>query len=133
MSNKYDNEILDSDLDAFKQSGILTASITFSGTLGVGVEQDQLSASVPLSSVDFAQILFDNSIKHSGKFRDLSLESATMVHENTRASELQANLYLKVIDGAIQFGGSIVNPYNGSVTLQSTTINFQYIPYEATV
>lgn len=133
MSDAYINEIMNSDLDAFKQSGILTGSITFAGSIGAGQEIQLLTNPQTIDSLDFTQILFDNSFYHSGRYRDISLENATMINEVTRGSQLQCNVFQKITGNTVQFGGTIFNPYSGAVTLSTTTINFLYVPYQATI
>jgi hypothetical protein len=133
MSDLYQNDIFNSDLDAFKQSGILTGSITFSGSIAAGGEIDLYTTPQVINSLDFAQVLFDNSYYHPGRFRTLSLENATMVNETTRGSQLQVNVFELINGNTIQFGGKLFNPYSGAVTLSTTTINFQYIPFQATL
>lgn len=133
MSDAYQNDIFNSDLDAFKQSGILTDSITFSGTLGAGQESLLNTAPHTINALDFAQVLFDNSYYHPGRFRNVSLENATMVNETTRGSQLQCNVSQLVNGNTIQFVGTVFNPYNVPVNLSTTTINFQYVPYQATL
>jgi hypothetical protein len=133
MSDAYQKDIFNSDVDAFKQSGILSGSITFSGSIGAGQEIDLLTNPITLDSLDFSQVLFDNSYFHSGQYRNLSLENATMIHEVTRVSELQCNVFMQVTGNQIQFGGRLFNDYDGAVTLATTTINFLYVPYQATL
>lgn len=133
MSDAFQNDIFNSDLDAFKQSGILTGSITFAGSIGAGQEIQLLTTPQTINSLDFAQMLFDNSFYHPGRYRDVSLENATMVNEVTRGSQLQCNVFQVVNGTSIQFGGTIFNPYSGAVTFSTTTINFLYVPFQATI
>lgn len=131
--SQYDNSLIDSDLDAFKNSGVIqTASITFSGNVAAGAQVDRTSTPFSLAEADLAQILFDNSAKHSGKFKNLQLVPFTMVLENTFASELGVDLRTVVSNGQIYVVGSLFNPYSSVIALQSTTINFRFIPFEAT-
>lgn len=130
----FDNDIMNSDLDAFKNSGaIRTASFTFSGVIGAGQAASRTTSPITVESPDFAQILFDNSAYHSGKFKNVALELDTMVHETTMGSDLGIVLSSRVVGNQIFIQGDMFNPYNVPVTLSSTTINFQYIPYEATL
>lgn len=133
MSDKYQNDIFNSDLDAFKQSGIQTGSVTFSGTLGAGTEKTLMTSPIELNGLDFSQILFDNSFYHSGRYRNLSLENATMINETTRGSQLLCNLGQIINGDTIQLTATLFSPYDGDVTLSTTTINFLYIPYQATL
>jgi hypothetical protein len=131
--SKYDKDIFNSDLDAFKESGIQTASVTFSGTVAAGQEVDLATAPLTVDGLDFSQVIFDNSFYHSGKYRNLSLENATMINEITNGSQLQANIGMKVVGNQIQFIAQIFNPYSVAITLSTTTINFIYIPYQSTL
>lgn len=133
MSDAYQGDIFNSDLDTFKQSGVETASVTFSGTVAAGAEQVLSTTPIALDSLDFTQILFDNSYRHSGYYRNLSLENATMIHENTMSSELQCNISQLVVGDTVTLKARIQNPYSSTVTLQTTTITFKYIPYQATI
>ncbi|UOF80552.1 hypothetical protein [Caudoviricetes sp.] len=129
----YDNSLMDSDLDAFKNAGaIQTTSITMSGVIGAGQRYTVESARLTVTSPDFAQFLFDSSTKHSGKFKNLILEQYTMVYESTNLSELTCGLEVRVSGNQIYFVANMFNPYAIAVTLQTTTFNFRYIPYEAT-
>lgn len=129
----YDNEVFNSDLDAYKNSGqIRTASLTFSGTVGGG-QAYSASTSLTLTDIpDLTQILFDNSIQHSGKFKNLILEGVTLIFETTSSSYLTIGLSARINGNVIELRGDGFNPYAGAVALQSTTLNFRYIPYEAT-
>lgn len=129
----YDNSLTNSDLDAFKNSGeVQTASVTFSGNLGAGLRSTLTSTPLAVTSPDFAQFLFDNSQKHSGKFKNIMLERYTMVRESTSLSELVCELAIISTGTLVSFSASLFNPYAITVALQTTTINFKYIPYEAT-
>lgn len=131
----YDDLIMTSDLDTYKNSGqILTDSLTFSGVLAGAGSQTQSTSPITVSNLDYLQILFDNSIQHSGKFKSLSLENGlTMIHETTTPSDIVIKMSVIVSGSTIQVTGIIINPYAGAVNLQSTTINLRYIPYEATI
>lgn len=133
MAN-YDKKLFDSDLDAFKNSGvILSSSLTFSGTLGGNGIQTQVSTPVIIPEPDLVKILFDNSIQHSGRFKDLALESGlTSVHESTTPTDLTAVLNIQVVGNQIMVVGTIFSPYSTPVSLQTTTINFRFLPFEAT-
>jgi hypothetical protein len=131
--SQYDDKLIDSDLDAFKNSGaIQTASLNFGGSVGAGSEMVR-TAQLVLPSIDFYQILFDSSTKHSGKFKSMQIGPYTLVHESTRDSELGVDLTVIVTGNIITIRGSLFNPYDTSVNLDSTTLNFRYIPYEATI
>jgi len=133
MSDKYVNDVFNSDLDAFKQSGIQTASVTFSGSVAAGGEVVLTTSPLTLNNLDFSQILFDNSFYHPGRYRNMALENATMINETTRGSQLQCNVAQVVNGNTIQLTATLFNPYDGAVTLSTTTINFLYIPYQATL
>lgn len=133
MTDSYQKDIFNSDLDAFKQSGPQTTSITFSGTLGAGQEMNLFSPSLTINGLDFSEVFFDNSFYHSGKYRILSLENATMVNETTNASQLQCNVGMKITGNQIQMTGTLFNPYSVAVNLSTTTINFIYYPYQSTL
>lgn len=129
----YSKSMINSDLDAFKNSGaVLTAAISFGGAIGAGSEHVR-TAQITVASPDFAQILFDSSTKHSGKFKSLQLSPYTMIHESTRDSELGCDLTIIVSGNIVTLRGSVFNPYDTTVSLDATTINFRYIPYEATI
>lgn len=133
MSDAYVGDIFNSDLDAFKQSGIKTASVTYSGTLAAGEERVLSTEPITLDSLDFTQILFDNSYYHPGRYRNLSLENATMIQENTGPSELTCNTSQLIVGNTVVLQARIQNPYSIDVALATTTINFLYIPYQATI
>lgn len=129
----YDNHLLNSDLDAFKNSGVIKdASLTFSGTVGAGAEQIQ-QTTITVENPDYAQILFDNSNKHSGRFKSMQIVAYTLVFESTNGSELGVDLTLRISGSQVTVHGRLFNPYSIPVALQSTTINFKYIPYEGTI
>lgn len=133
MSDKYIGDIFNSDLDTFKQKGFETVSVTFAGVLGAGAQKNLNSEPISIDSLDFTQILFDNSYYHPGRFRNLSLENATMVLETTNGSELQCNVNQLVSGNTITMQAVMFNPYSVAVNLQPTTITFIYIPYQATI
>lgn len=133
MSDKFINDIFNSDLDTFKESGIFVDQITISGTLGAGQQLNLLSSVHTISSLDFAQILFDNTFYHPGRYRNLALENATLVNETTSPSQLQCNVFEIINGNTIQFGGIMFNPYSIAVNLSTTVINFIYLPYQATL
>lgn len=133
MSDAYINHIFNSDLDAFKQSGFSNSSITFSGALGAGAELFVDTPAIVISSVDYSQILFDNSFYHPGRYKNLSLENATMINETTFGSQLQCNVSLIVSGSTVKLRGYLNNPYGSVVNMSTTTINFKFIPYQATI
>lgn len=129
----YSHILISSDLDAFKNSGaIQTVTLSFGGSIGAGAEMVQRTV-LNVPSLDFYQILFDNSAKHSGKFKSMQISPYTLIHESTRNSELGVDLTVIVDANTITIKGSLFNPYDASVTLDNTTLNFRYIPYEATI
>lgn len=132
--SKYDKHLLNSDLDAFKNSGVIqTASLTFSGTLGGGAIMTQTSGAITVPSPDLMSIFFDNSVQHSGKFKNLSLETgSSAVNETTTPGILFAVIDAQVSGNTIQMVAKLFNPYATPVNLQSTTFNFRFVPYEAT-
>lgn len=133
MTNQYDDIMMDSDLDAYKNSDeIKTGSINFSGSIGAGAEVSQNATPFSVDDLDISEILFDNSVQHSGQFKSLRIVPFTMVHESTNDSYLGVDLRVVVQGDTITLGGTLFNPYDVPVTLDSTTINFRYIPYEAT-
>lgn len=129
----YDGEVFNSDLDAYKNSGqIRTGSIVFSGNVGAGAAYVATTFITLASIPDLTQILFDNSVQHSGKYKNLILEGNTLVHESTNNSVLTVTLSARVSGNVVQLRGDGFNPYSVTVSIDSTTINFRYIPYEAT-
>ena len=129
----YDKALINSDLDAFKNSGELqTTSLTIGGDLDFGARLTVTSAPITITSPDFAQFLFDNSQKHPDKFKNLLLEQNTAIYESTTPGELTCELTIIVSGNQISFSATLFNPYASLVTLQDTTINFKYVPYEAT-
>lgn len=129
----YDNEVFNSDVDAYKNSGqIRTASLTFGGSVGAGAAYSATTSLALTDIPDLTQILFDNNVQHSGKYKNLVLEGITLVHESTRNSYLTIVLSARINGNTIELRGDGFNPYNGAVVIDSTTLNFRYIPYEAT-
>lgn len=128
------NILIDSDLDTHKNSGVIrTAALSFSGTIAAGGEMKR-DASLSVANIDYGQILFDNNRQHSGKFKEMSLqEGITLVLETTRSSYITVRMFTEIDGNSIKLNGWIFNPYDETITLQSTTINFRYIPYEATI
>ncbi len=128
----YDGRIFSSDLDAFKHSGtIQTESMTISGTIAQGAEKEVFSGEFTLSGQDLNEITFDNSQKHSGKWHGLT-ESRTFVRETTTNTDLIFVLTTVVTGTTLKIRAWTMNPYAMSITLQSTVINFRYVPYETT-
>jgi hypothetical protein len=131
--NIYSGQTTNSDVDAFKNSGVIqSASVTFSGVLTSGQMITLQTTPITATSPDFAQFLFENSAKHSGKFKNIAMEGITMVFESTNGSELACDLNVIISGDQIKFSATLFNPYAISVNLQTTTLTFRYIPYEAT-
>lgn len=129
----YDKALINSDLDAFKNTGIIqTSSLQISGGVDAGARLTVTSTPITATSPDFAQFLFDNDQKHLNKFKNILLEQNTLIYETTTASELTCQLAIIIGNGQVSFSASLFNPYASLVTLQDTTINFRYVPYEAT-
>lgn len=129
-----DNVLHSTDLDAFKFSDTEFGSVTFSGTLAASAQLTVQTDLIPVSGGDFSQILFDNSVNHPGKYKDVSLEEPlTLVHESTRNSELSVELYLNIGSTGTIIGAIIFNPYNVPVSLDSTTLHFIIVPYQSTI
>lgn len=132
--SSYANRLFSSDLDAYRSDGnIQTRSVTFSGSIGAGAQITRTTSDFTLSDVDFYQLLFDNSVYSSGKFRDVNLEGGTLIHETTGGSDLSAWFQPKVNNGVLTVTVNLFNPNAGSLTLQSTTINFRFVPYDSTL
>lgn len=130
----YDNQIFNSDLDAYKNSGqVQTTSVTISGSLAAGTAFTTFSSILTLSAnPDIAELLFDNSQLHSGKFKRIALEQETNILDTTSGIYFVVQLTAKIIDNTIQFRVDGLNTTATPLNFQSTTINFRYIPYEAT-
>lgn len=127
-------KLLSSDLDAFRSDGtILTTSITFSGNVGIGASQTQTSSSLSLSNGDFYQVLFENSNKHSGKWRELSKEDVTYILDSNSSVNFVAGLYATISSGNISFTGILPNFSGAILTLQSTVITFRLVAYDSTL
>jgi len=124
--------LIDSDLDAYKNAGqIKTASLTISGTLGGGAAASW-TTSLTATSPDMGQMIFDNSIQHFGRYKSMQLVPYTMINETTNGS-LLSGIITQIINGNnITIKVDMMNPYSGAVNLQTTTLNFRYIPFEAT-
>jgi len=131
----YSSKLISSDLDAFKNNGaVLTASFTVSGSPTKGQRLNFTTGAIVVPDPDYYQILYDNSQRHSGKFRSLSLENGrTYIYETTSPSYLGLEMTTVMTATTIEIKGSVFNPYGSTVALQSTVINFRYIPYEATI
>jgi len=128
----YDNKVFDSDLDAFKiPSAMQEMTLTLQGTVGSnGIWEDRDSFEV--ADTDFGMILFDNSLYHPGKYKDVKIELATTVRDTTTPSYLPANIYIKVSGSTITIGAEAINPYAYSATIDSVDLNIKYIPYQGT-
>jgi len=132
--SSYTDRLFSSDLDAYRTDGnIQTRSVTFSGTLAAGAQTSQTTTAFTLSDLDFHQLLFDNSVYSSGKFRDVTLEGGTLIHETTAGSDLSAWFEPKVNNGSLTIKVNLFNPSASNVTLQSTTIDFRFVPYDSTL
>ncbi len=130
----YDNRMFSSDLDAYRSDGVVyTDSITFSGNLGASASLTETSTGITITDLDFYQLLFDNSDKHSGKYRDIQLEDGTLVLETTHNSELTVRLTMVITGDVLQVEGTILNAYAGTVALTTTTINFRLVAYDSTL
>ena len=126
----YENQIMNSDLDAFRNSGeIKTATLSVSGNLAAG-STGIFSDTIEVEGLDLFEMLFDSSTKHSGKFKNVKSERYTLVEETTNNSELTMLLEISVAGDVITVSGRFFNPYPDTVTLQTTTLNFRCIPYE---
>jgi hypothetical protein len=123
-----------SDLDAFRSDGVIqTRSVTFSGVVGAGMVQSKTTSTFTLANLDFYQVLFDNSFYHSGKYRDMSLEGGTFVLENTSPVELSVWFEPKINGNTLTITAKLFNPADYDVTLQTTTLNFRFVPYDSTL
>lgn len=130
----YDNRLFSSDLTAFKSDGTYyTGSITFSGTLGASAEQIKYTDYTTLDGPDLSHIVYDNSAKHSGKWKDMILQPNSLVAETTFASDLAVILSAEISGNQIRMKARLLNAYGSSVSLQSTTFNFKYVGYEDTL
>lgn len=133
--SQYDNMIHSSDLDAFKNSGVIkTASITFSGSVGAGARQNQTTGVIAVDNPDYYQLLFDNSVQHSGKYKNVAMEQGrTAIHETTVGSDLIIEITAVITTAGIEIKGTMFNPYGSTISLNAVTLHFIYMPYEATI
>jgi len=130
----YSDRQFSSDLSAFRSDGtVYTDSITFSGSITKGSSQTKTSSGITVNDLDFYKVLYDNSIYSSGKYRDINLEPVTLVYDTTSASELSAELSVKLTGNTITLTGTITNPYSATATLQTTTINVRVVIYDNTI
>ena len=130
----YADIIYDSRLDVFKNDGdIRTTSFTVSGTLNGSSMRTFTAPTITVDSPDFGVLMFDNSRKHSGQYRGMAHQYGTLVRETTNNSDLTLELTMRVTGNNIVFSGTLMNAYSTSVALQSTVINFIYIPYTYTI
>ena len=129
-----DNRLISSDTDAFRNNGtIYTDSITFSGNLAASSTQTQTSNGINVANMDYFQVLYDNSIQSSGKFRDIGLENRTYILETTGNSYLLIVLRINVISGVLTITGTVLNAYSSIRALQTTTINIRVVAYDNTI
>lgn len=130
----YDDRISSSDLDAFKHAGeIQTVSMTISGTVAGGAEKEVVSSGITLDGLDFNEIVFDNSSKHSGKFHNIN-ERITFVLDTTSSVDFSFDLESRISTaGVLSFRAHMLNTTASTLSLQTTTLNFRYVPYEATI
>lgn len=131
--NPYADKLFDSDLDAYKNSGaVLTASLNFSGSIGAGGEITR-TTQLTVEDVDFYELLFDSSTKHSGQFKSMRIVAYSLITETTFGSEIGVDLTTIITGNIITIKGVMFNPYSSPISLSNTTFNFRYIPYEATI
>jgi hypothetical protein len=129
----YANRQFSSDLSAFRSDGIVyTGSITFSGTIAVGGSITVDSATISVANLDYYKLQYDNSIYSPGKFRDVEMEFQTSVSETTTPSVLTAIMTVLLSGNDLKLRGVMLNPYSSVITLQTTTINFRVVAYDAT-
>lgn len=129
----YSEELINSDLDAFKNSSIIrTGAFAFSGVLAGGGQATR-TVSITLDNADLFVIFYDSSTKHPDKFKPIGQEWRTLVLETTFGSQLSVDLSYTVTGNLLTIRGVVFNPYSASVALQATTYNFRYIPFEATL
>lgn len=128
----YTNQIFNSDLDTFKNPmGYQEGMLSISGTVASnGIFEDNVTFTV--DNPDFFLTLFDNSLYHSGKYKDIKLELATLLRDTTTPSYLVANFYTKISGNTITVGAEAFNPYGYSVTIDSVDINIVLVPYQKT-
>lgn len=125
--------ILSSDYDAFKYSGVRqTTSLTLSGTLAASSTLTASSSTFTVADIDYGQIMYDNSIYHPGLYHNIN-EGRTFVFETTLFSDLTIIINTVVTSTTIRFDATVTNPYSSDVTILSTTLNFSFVPYEATI
>ena len=131
----YSNKLYTSDLDAYRSDGNVdtSLSITFSGTIAASGSATYTSGYFSMTNLDFNEILYDNSIKHSGRYRNFLLEPETMVKDNTSGTEFTAYMYAQIISGQMRFVASILNTTASTLTLQTTVVNFRIVGYDSTL
>lgn len=130
----YDNQVISSDLDAFKNSGVvLTGSIIINDVIvAAGQLTSEISFNIP-DGCDLAQIMYDNSYYHPSKFRDITKNIYTSLRDSTSpGGDGSCYLYTKVQSNKLIVGVWVNNPYSSALTVGPTTYNFILIPYETT-
>lgn len=130
----YDKDNANSDLDAFKNSGVIrTGSITINDVIaGGGQLTREIAFTVP-DGCDLCQIMYDNSYYHPGKFKDITKDPGTAMRDNTTFNgDGSCYLYTRVQGNQLIVGVWVNNPYAAALTCGPTTYNFRVIPYEAT-
>lgn len=133
MSN-YDNISASSDLDTYKHTGVRTASLTISGTIPSAGELNFSTGLIPVDNPDYGKFLFDHGDLHANKYRDLSMDRIVFIYNNTTSLyDVVAMLFVEVSGTGATIRARVINPYGSSTSLRSTTLNFRYVPFEATI
>lgn len=129
----YSNRMLSSDLDFYRSDGqVQTRSVVISGNVGAGSQATWTSSAFTLTDQDFQQIMFDNSVYHSGKWRDIH-EETTFVLDTSSGSEFGVGFEPKINGNSLTIVCKLLNTTASTLTLQSTTINFRFVAYDSTL
>lgn len=130
----YDNTSVSSDLDTFKHSGVQTASVTMSGTIPNAGELNFTTGLIPFTNPDYGRFLYDHSDLYPGKYRDLSMDRVVYVYDTTGSIyDVVAIIILKVSSAGTTIDLRLINPYAANTSIRTTTLNFRYVPFEATI
>lgn len=133
MSIDATKVIFASTLNAYKNTGVKSGTVSVSGTVAAGAEAT-FDGTVTLDAeAKFFTILVETTggAFLPGSVRWQSLPSALYyeVGASGPASSLTLLLTLVVSGNNLTLRAYTLNPYGSTITLNSTTINFKYVPY----
>lgn len=130
MSLDPEKVIFASSLNAYKNTGVYDTSVTVSGTLTAGQTRSWTSVVTLPENQDFSYAVakyVEFTKGGAAVYQQIPVFDASIT--TTPTGGLTASIYYTISGSTITFTVFMNNPYGGTETITSTTVDIRYVTY----